>query len=183
MGVAMTGLSSEYANIRERALFKCTWWQHFVFCLICHQKRGLPLLTEAGAYCVKEQAVETWPIKNSALCYVNVRLPRLTLFRMEQKLWLSSAPFSWSLFKHSPSRGILNRTSSCVPSPPPKGKKKKSADYTTVVHECPESQELRFPCASALLVQPWVSQEQLVENSEAVNFADGMRFWRRSNLY
>lgn len=108
MGVATTGLSSECANVRECAFFKCTWCQHFGFCLIFHRKRGLPLLTEAGAYCVKEQAVEIWPIKNSALCYVNVRLPGLTLFRMEQKPWSSSAPFSWSLFKHSPSREILN---------------------------------------------------------------------------
>lgn len=129
MGVATTGLSSECANVRERAFFKCTWCQHFVFCLIFHRKRGLPLLTEAGAYCVKEQAVEIWPIKNSAVCYVNVRLSGLTLFRMEQKLWSSSAPFSWSLFKHSPSRGILNWTSSCVPSPPPKKKKKECRLY------------------------------------------------------
>lgn len=101
-GVAMTGLSPECANVREHALFKCIQYQHFVFYQIFHWKRGLPLLTEAGAYCVKEQAVEIRPITNSALCYVNVGLPRLTLFRMERKLWSSSAWFNWSLFMHSP---------------------------------------------------------------------------------
>jgi len=81
----MTELSTQCANIRERVFFQCTSYQHFVFYRVFHQKRGLPLLTEAGAYCVKEQAVEIQPIKNSALCYVNVGLPGLTLSRVEQK--------------------------------------------------------------------------------------------------
>lgn len=133
MGVAMTGLNTECANIREHAFFKYTWYQHFVFYQIFHRKRGLPLFTEASAYCVKEQAVEIWPIKNSALCYVNVGLPGLTLFRMEQ-MWSSSTWFSWSLFKHSPaaSREDFKLNLSLCPIPPPK-RKKKSADYITVL--------------------------------------------------
>lgn len=157
-------------------------------------KRGVPLLTEAGAYCVKKQAVEIWLIKNSTLCYVKVRLPGLTLFRMEQKLWSSSAQVSWSLFKHLVASredfklNFLNWTSLCpIPSLHPnktkqnqKNNKPECRLYRCVIHECPESQELQFPCA--LLFQPQVSWEKLVENSKAVNF-DGMRFWRRRNLY
>lgn len=121
MGVALMGLSTECVNVRERAFFKCTWYQHFGFLPNILLKRGLPLLTEAGVYCVKEQAVEAWLTKNSGLSYVNVRLPGLTLFRMEQKLWSSSAWFSWSLFKHSPVASredcklkFFNWTSPCV---------------------------------------------------------------------
>lgn len=109
-------------------------------------KRGVPLLTEAGAYCVKKQAVEIWLIKNSTLCYVKVRLPGLTLFRMEQKLWSSSAQVSWSLFKHLVASredfklNFLNWTSLCpIPSLHPNKTKQnqkttnQSADYIAVL--------------------------------------------------
>lgn len=38
MGVALTGLSTEYVNIRKCAFFRCTWYQHFVFYRIFHRK-------------------------------------------------------------------------------------------------------------------------------------------------
>lgn len=101
-------------------------------------KRGLPLST--GASCEKKQAVEIWPIKNSALCYVNVRLPGLTLFRMEQKLWLTSAQFNW-IFKQFPMASgedfklkVLNWTCACVSSlHSPKKTKKNSANSISVL--------------------------------------------------
>lgn len=70
-------------------------------------KRGLPLLTEAVACGVKERSVEIRMVKNSALHYVNVRLPGHNPFWMEQNLWSTSVQFSWSLFKTSSFQGVF----------------------------------------------------------------------------
>lgn len=153
-------------------------------------KRGLPLST--GASCEKKQAVEIWPIKNSALCYVNVRLPGLTLFRMEQKLWLTSALFNW-IFKQFPMASgedfklkVLNWTCACVSSLHSPNKTKKIVQILSVC--CPRmSRKPRTAvslCQCMCLAVSAPSQPNwLAENSETVNFADDMKFWRRRNFY
>lgn len=70
-------------------------------------KRGLLLLTEAVACCVKQQSVEIRMVINSALHYATVRLPGHNPFWMEQNLWSTSVQFSWSLFKTSSFQGVL----------------------------------------------------------------------------
>lgn len=141
MGVALTGLSTEYVNIRKCAFFRCTRYQHFVFYRIFHRKGEFHFWQKLVHTVWKNRLWKSDWLK-IALCYVKVRLPGLTLFRMEQKLWSSSAQVSWSLFKHLVASredfklNFLNWTSLCpIPSLHP-NKTKQNQKTTNQSADC-----------------------------------------------
>lgn len=115
------------------------WYQHFGFYQIFHPKGDFDFQQEPAVR--KNRLWKVWPTKNSALSYVNVRFPGLTLLRMEQKLWWALLDSTESLFKHFPMAfegdfkpKVLNWTCACVSSLlSPKKTKQKSANSISVL--------------------------------------------------
>lgn len=121
-------------------------------------KRGIPLFTEAGTYCMEEQAVEIWPIKSSGLCYGNVGLPGT-------KTVVQLCLFQLVFFKHSPmaSREDCNWNFWTEPLTPLPLTKNKRADYATMLSiNVQKAKNCNF--LMPVLMPPWFSPESVKSN-------------------